>query len=333
MGVNGTDPLGLEISANQSIIAFNRLVATPEEKVMLRAFLSKRGNKIVMGDIWGDSKNCQKRSPGYYNTGIYNYHIGIEEDLESPYLAALHLREQLYAVLGRDTSGAGNMRDAYLDNSCLPDHIALGVSYKAQLNQARQATQTAMAAVEAGLSVANEGVDLVITLKDLSEGQWASAVGLLPFIPSTAGKVIFKHGDEILGAVKKVDLDNVDLSRVVKVNNRVPINSSKYAGKYIPLTDLPLEIRQKYPHSVYFSKAGYPDFSRYAKEQVRINLTGYRAKDEDLANAVLGLKRTPDGFTWHHHQEAGLMQLISTDLHNAVRHTGGVATSGIQPYK
>jgi hypothetical protein len=27
------------------------------------------------------------------------------------------------------------------------------------------------------------------------------------------------------------------------------------------------------------------------------------------------------------------MQLIPSDLHDAVRHTGGVATSGIKPYK
>lgn len=66
---------------------------------------------------------------------------------------------------------------------------------------------------------------------------------------------------------------------------------------------------------------------------MNLDLTGNRDKDFKLTNKVSGFKRTPDGFTWHHHQESGLMQLIPSDLHNTVRHTGGVATSGIKPYK
>ncbi|WP_413776625.1 HNH endonuclease [Pseudomonas sp. B21-054] len=68
-------------------------------------------------------------------------------------------------------------------------------------------------------------------------------------------------------------------------------------------------------------------------KKVRIELTGNRDRDFKLANQSSGYKRTPDNFTWHHHQESGLMQLIPSDLHDAVRHTGGVATSGIKPYK
>ncbi|MDE9590661.1 HNH endonuclease, partial [Xenorhabdus bovienii] len=29
---------------------------------------------------------------------------------------------------------------------------------------------------------------------------------------------------------------------------------------------------------------------------------------------------------WHHHHDSGYMQLIPTDLHSKVKHTGGVAT-------
>lgn len=100
--------------------------------------------------------------------------------------------------------------------------------------------------------------------------------------------------------------------------------------------DLPTEIAKKYPNSVHFSGAGYPDFAPYAVKKVRIDLTGNRDRDFKLANQSSGYKRTPDNFTWHHHQESGLMQLIPSDLHDAVRHTGGVATSGIngiKPYK
>ncbi|WP_445769103.1 HNH endonuclease [Rheinheimera sp.] len=37
---------------------------------------------------------------------------------------------------------------------------------------------------------------------------------------------------------------------------------------------------------------------------------------------------TPDGYTWHHSEEYGEMQLISTDDHNNNRHTGGKAIWG-----
>ena len=129
------------------------------------------------------------------------------------------------------------------------------------------------------------------------------------------------------------DAGQLNIDRIRPVNGRSPINSQRYANTTIPLGDLPAEIAQKYPNSVHFSGAGYPDFAPYAVKKVRIDLTGNRDRDFKLANQSSGYKRTPDNFTWHHHQVSGLMQLIPSDLHDAVRHTGGVATSGIKPYK
>lgn len=37
---------------------------------------------------------------------------------------------------------------------------------------------------------------------------------------------------------------------------------------------------------------------------------------------------TPDGYTWHHNEETGKMQLIKTEDHQANRHTGGKAIWG-----
>ena len=37
---------------------------------------------------------------------------------------------------------------------------------------------------------------------------------------------------------------------------------------------------------------------------------------------------TPDGYTWHHNEEPGKMQLISTEDHQNNRHTGGKAVWG-----
>jgi len=38
--------------------------------------------------------------------------------------------------------------------------------------------------------------------------------------------------------------------------------------------------------------------------------------------------RTPSGYTWHHHQQDGKMQLISTEVHDKSAHTGGKALWG-----
>ena len=136
-----------------------------------------------------------------------------------------------------------------------------------------------------------------------------------------------KEGTEWLGAVAR-NSDDVP-SRVRPVNGRAPINSGRYAGRTVPLEDLPRELRNKYPHSVPFSGAGFPDFSRYSIRNVRIEPGSTRAVDFARADRAAGYSRNnprPDGYTWHHHQDTGYMQLVPTDLHDFVKHTGGIAT-------
>jgi len=80
---------------------------------------------------------------------------------------------------------------------------------------------------------------------------------------------------------------------------------------------------------VVYNSKGYPNFSRYLYDgadglsQVRIPLTGTRAGDFAAANRAAGFTRTPRGYTWHHHEDVGLMQLIRTRVHSQFWHTGG----------
>lgn len=37
---------------------------------------------------------------------------------------------------------------------------------------------------------------------------------------------------------------------------------------------------------------------------------------------------TPDGYTWHHHEEKGKMELVDSSIHNKTGHTGGKAIWG-----
>lgn len=148
-----------------------------------------------------------------------------------------------------------------------------------------------------------------------------SATKALSLLAKASGSAV------LLARVKKLDQDGS--SRVRKVNGRAPINSKRYAGRTIPLEDLSKELRGKYPHSVPFSGAGFPDFSRYSIRNLRIKPGITRGVDFRRADKAAGFSRRnprPTGYTWHHHQDTGYMQLVPTDIHDFVKHTGGIAT-------
>jgi len=122
------------------------------------------------------------------------------------------------------------------------------------------------------------------------------------------------------------------------VAGRLPQNH-ELAGKQFPAERLPAAYRQQ---GLRFTEAGYPDFSPYAQtlpngqKSVKITYTGSRGGDFAAANAKAGYKEMPEGFTWHHHEDGKTMLLVPERLHDAVKHTGGVATykhtSGVESY-
>ena len=83
----------------------------------------------------------------------------------------------------------------------------------------------------------------------------------------------------------------------------------------------------------YQFRDGYPDFDHddmagylhpSGQNRASIEMTGNRATDDRLANAVAGFDETPDDFTWHHGDDGTTMYLVSTPVHQAtVPHTGG----------
>lgn len=114
--------------------------------------------------------------------------------------------------------------------------------------------------------------------------------------------------------------------------------NQKYAGQTYKIdAEKKPDLAKKYPDGVPFSKNGYPDFSNYAKETITMEkyssrnaalgkcLTGQRAHDNSLANKMAGYSSTPEGYTWHHLEDCRTVQLIPTDLHSEVRHTGGAS--------
>lgn len=112
---------------------------------------------------------------------------------------------------------------------------------------------------------------------------------------------------------KKVSDETYEIAR----DSIIPRNSA-LAGKLHSKTQVP------------FDSQGYPEFSAYLyvknEKNVDVNigaLTGNRAHDDALANAAAGFDKTPDGYTWHHHQDLGRMQLVETEIHKKTGYTGG----------
>jgi hypothetical protein len=123
-----------------------------------------------------------------------------------------------------------------------------------------------------------------------------------------------------------------ELGKVPNVKGRKPVNHHYAGQKYFD--KLSPELKQKYPEGVNFNENGFPDFSPYTKElpggkkSVIIEPGNSRKADFRRANEAAGLEKTPQGYTWHHNQDPGKMELVPTDLHDEVKHTGGYSIWG-----
>lgn len=104
-------------------------------------------------------------------------------------------------------------------------------------------------------------------------------------------------------------------------------SNSKYAGRVFEVSE---DLRDRFPDGVQFSDEGFPQFDRYSAKTVVFE-EGFRGprKQDDFAraNAVFGWKRVPEGMVWHHTEDGCSMVLIDRDLHDEVRHWGGVRAS------
>ncbi|WAK03796.1 HNH endonuclease [Methylobacter sp. YRD-M1] len=91
-------------------------------------------------------------------------------------------------------------------------------------------------------------------------------------------------------------------------------------------------------------KDGYPDFSEYiyktegvngksipGEVEIQLSKTGVREEDFKLADKAMAEKlgtdkfKRPKGWTWHHTEDGTTMQLVPSNLHNNVPHSGGVS--------
>ncbi len=206
-----------------------------------------------------------------------------------------------------------------------------------------------------GIDAAADIRDLVASVRNGDvTGIILNGVGLIPLIGVVQNIKYFdnaKYLDEAADGIRQSDrldtaldsrkaakefdsLDNVD--EIVEGTGEaaydgVRIINKKYAGKVF---DLSGDLAKKYPDGVKFTKNGFPDFSPYNIKRVEVDdLVGDTYYDFIKANKAAGFSSTPLGYTWHHVEDGRTLLLVPSDLHSAVRHTGGASLirKGIAP--
>jgi len=70
---------------------------------------------------------------------------------------------------------------------------------------------------------------------------------------------------------------------------------------------------------------GYPDFSSHVSKSAAFEFDGNHTSDYSKAYATPPPSEPDKNFTWHHHHDLKLMQLIPKDIHDRFTHRGGVS--------
>ncbi len=210
-GVNNCDVLGLQISRDDLLNAYNHLYGQGDP--LLQVFLDN-GGSINTRDVLGDLSVSRSRF-----TEGQPYSISVEEDLDLATASTL-LRSGLMQVLGKDYSMGNDYLNA-LGYDMLSDDWSKAATF---LRSQRFKSAASNAAVLADLYVSsvgifNEGLDIAQSAVEVANGNYWAAAGLVPFVPVTAGKLL-KSGDNVLDPAAM---------RLVKTGSRSPYVD--YVGK------------------------------------------------------------------------------------------------------
>jgi Ca2+-binding RTX toxin-like protein len=139
--------------------------------------------------------------------------IQIEHDI-NPIKAAEHLASGLQEAMAHIS-----VRNVIIQNE---DFDALKTAYQAQAAEAAKVAAAGANIYLSGISIVNEGADIVMTVSDVSEGRYYAAIGFLPFISGRlvdGAEVIIKRLDDA-GIIARFDNNAIDaLSEAVKKTN------------------------------------------------------------------------------------------------------------------
>lgn len=196
----------------------------------------------------------------------------------------------------------------------------------------------------AEFSIREVGKDLVYNESNVSELQKSNISGLnvlRNYIDSFRNEVAFQD------IVKGFETDSEHASlKITTINEAL-------AGEAHPETGIPYETRIVQDFEGKDVEGVFPNFSEVSRFETDLPKDLYKETDatqnqycncelkKAFENGSLDVNSfssrqleqisngdKPEGFTWHHSEIPGEMQLVPTDIHSTTRHTGGRAIWG-----
>lgn len=330
----------------EPIVTYFRMMYGEKGMTLLRAF-RRAGGEVVVEDLfdwWVDGW----LSDIDWEVGGTGQTIQLEESLD-PVTAAQHLMSRLWQA-----SGTYEVRVelAQLNNIDPTDEDAwqaLRNSYQAAIqNGAGIAAQLSELYIS-GVTIVSEPLDIIVCLSEAVDGNYKSAaIGAIPLISSVwikqGGKIIFKAPDgriigrftpEMLPFLKKVAKyeDLVMSNKWESWDAQIPNTPEwqkrrirRFARKHRLIPYIPITRTTKYANfnSVAYEIPGATHAGHMVQLPHEFWERGVGAQETFLNNTYFNGVQ-PEGYTWHHHQEDGLMQLVPSGVHRAYKHNGGRA--------
>lgn len=155
------------------------------------------------------------------------------------------------------------------------------------------------------------------------------AIQALPFLIPALTPIVIRVGGKLVvkqflkSSTKQITIRNGHLAGKVHPITRVKFNSKGFPVFNSPFTAprMPMEMI-KNSNSSHFSYANSKLRSTVASNStIRNKFTS--AQLTDIRNGV-----TPRGYTWHHHENTGILKLVNSTTHRFTGHTGGRAIWG-----
>lgn len=157
----------------------------------------------------------------------------------------------------------------------------------------------------------------------LDDGENEVQPHALPFLIPVATPIIARIGGQIFvkaylkNTTKNIIVRNhsyasrLHPSGVIFNKDGFPVFPYKYQTKRLPNSKL--------------KESNYQQF-KWSNAELKYavnNTPGVKSKFNVMELNDIQNGKTPAGYTWHHHQNTGIFQLVKTDIHKATGHTGG----------
>lgn len=147
---------------------------------------------------------------------------------------------------------------------------------------------------------------------------------------------------------------NISKSKKKINKKRAKVANKFYKVKYFPRLKLGIPGKANKTNKstkVKFDSKGFPKFESYYTVKLRrkdfrkSRETHFNTANKKLYNAISSSSRlrnkftkqdikkfsqgeTPNKYTWHHHQDAGVLELVDSDIHSKTSHIGGYSIWG-----